>query len=207
MGTTLTCAFTQWSPGLGDNNFMGWLTVVIYLLAGIVSLRAAGAMAADPLSRRERLFWAISGTIMLFLAVNKQLDLQSLVTMIGRCHSQLAGWYNDRRAVQKLFILAVAGGGVLALALLALWIRGILDRVWLALLGLGFVCVFVVTRAASFHHMDLLISSRVMGFKINWLLELPGPLLVILVAMRRRRIALGGVIVASDESKSGPSSV
>ncbi|RYE51796.1 MAG: isopropylmalate isomerase [Hyphomicrobiales bacterium] len=185
MGRTLTCAFTQWSPGLGDNNFMGWMTVVVYLVAGIASLRAARAMPDDRLSRRERLFWIISGAVMLSLSVNKQLDLQSLVTMVGRCHSQLSGWYNDRRAVQKLFILGVAAGGVLGLGLLALLLRGILDRVWLALLGLGFVCVFVVIRAASFHHVDILISSRVMGFKINWLLEMPGPLLVILVAMRR----------------------
>lgn len=192
MGTTLTCAFTQWSPGLGDNNIMGWLTVLVYLVAGVLSLRAARAMAEDALSRRERLFWAIAGAVMLFLAVNKQLDLQSLVTMIGRCHAQLAGWYNDRRAVQKLFILLVAAGGLGAVGLLALLLRGILNRVWLALLGLGFVCLFVVIRAASFHHVDILISSTVLGFKMNWALELPGPLMVILVALRRHRVVLAG---------------
>lgn len=190
MGTVLTCAFTRWSPGLGDNNVMGWLTVVVYLAAGIFSLRTAWAMGGDRTLRRERLFWMISAAVMLFLAVNKQLDLQSLLTMIARCHSQLAGWYNDRRVVQKLFILGVAGSGAVALGLLALLLRGILGRVWLALLGLAFVCVFVVIRAASFHHVDILISSSVLGFKINWLLELPGPLLVILVALRRRRRAL-----------------
>lgn len=192
MGTTLACAFTQWSPGLGDNNIMGWLTVLVYLVAGVLSLRAARAMAEDALSRRERLFWAISGAVMLFLAVNKQLDLQSLVTMIGRCHAQLAGWYNDRRAVQKLFILLVAAGGLGAVGLLALLLRGILNRVWLALLGLGFVCLFVVIRAASFHNVDILISSTVLGFKMNWALELPGPLMVILVALRRHRVVLAG---------------
>lgn len=192
MGTTLTCAFTQWSPGLGDNNIMGWLTVLVYLVAGVLSLRAARAMAEDALSRRERLFWIVAGAVMLFLAVNKQLDLQSLVTMIGRCHAQLAGWYNDRRAVQKLFILLVAAGGLGAVGLLALLLRGILNRVWLALLGLGFVCLFVVIRAASFHHVDILISSTVLGFKMNWALELPGPLMVILVALRRHRVALAG---------------
>lgn len=187
MGRTLTCAFSQWSPGLGDNTFMGWLTVAVYALAVVASVAAARAMAADPLSRRERLFWGVAAAVMLFLAVNKQLDLQTLLTMIGRCHAQLAGWYDDRRAVQKLFILAVAGGGVLSLGVLALMLRGILGRVWAALLGLGFVCVFVVIRAASFHHVDLLISGTALGVRINWLLELPGPLLVILVALRRRR--------------------
>lgn len=203
MGRTLTCAFMQWSPGLGDNTFMGWLTVGVYLLATIASVAALRAMGADALSRRERLFWAISAAVMLFLAVNKQLDLQSLVTMIGRCHAQLAGWYNDRRAVQKLFILGVAAGGVLLLGVLALMLRGILDRVWAALLGLGFVCVFVVIRAASFHHVDLLISGTALGVRINWLLELPGPLLVTLVALRRRQTVLTGRSLLATNQNPG----
>ena len=61
-----------------------------------------------------------------------------------------------------------------------------------ALLGLGFVCVFVVVRAASFHHVDSLLGTWVFGVKMNWVLELPGPILVALVARRRRRTALPG---------------
>jgi hypothetical protein len=106
--------------------------------------------------------------------------------MIGRCHAELAGWYENRRMVQREFILAVAVAGVVALGLLAWLLRGILGRVWVALLGLGFVVVFVVTRAASFHHVDILISTTVLGVRMNWLLELPGPLLVAVVALRRR---------------------
>lgn len=190
METTLTCAFAQWSPGLGDNHVMGWVTVVVYLAAGLVSLRTARALVGpDPITRRERLFWSIAAGVMLFLAVNKQLDLQSLITMIGRCHARLAGWYDIRHLVQQEFILAVAVGGVAGLALLAWLLRGILGRVWLALLGLGFVCGFVVIRAASFHHVDVLISTRVAGLKMNWILELPGPLLVAAVATWRRRNA------------------
>lgn len=188
MGTTLTCAFAQWSPGLGDNNLMGWLTVTVYLMAAVTSaLVARVPVGAGALSGRERTFWGIAAGLMLFLAVNKQLDLQSLVTMVGRCHAQLAGWYDMRRTVQLVFILAIVGAGGVALILLALLLRGILGRVWPALLGLGFVCTFVVIRAASFHHVDGLLGSWVLGLKINWLLELPGPLLVVVSALRRRK--------------------
>ena len=188
MNTTLTCDFAQWSPGLGDNNAMGWLTVVVYLLAAAASARMVAALRwpGDPQDGRERVFWVISASVMLFLAVNKQLDLQSLLTTIGRCNAQLAGWYDMRGTVQRVFIYSVSGMGIVSLALLALLLRGILDRVWLALLGAAFVCVFVVIRAASFHHVDGLIGSWVMGIKLNWLLELPGPTLVAIVAWRRR---------------------
>jgi hypothetical protein len=187
MSTTLTCAFAKWSPGLGDNNLMGWLTVVVYLVAAIASGLVARRLAGpDPLIRRERRFWIITAAVMLLLAINKQLDLQSLLTMLARCHAQLSGWYDIRRVVQEAFIYLVAASGVIALGLLALLLRGILGRVWLALLGLGFVCVFVVIRAASFHHVDVLLGGTAAGIKLNWLLELPGPALVALVAMSRR---------------------
>jgi hypothetical protein len=187
MRTTLTCAFTQWSPGLGDNHWMGWLTVAVYLLAAVASgLAALQLSGAAGLDGRERRFWILAAGLMLALALNKQLDLQSLLTMIARCHSQLAGWYESRRRVQVGFILLVAVGGLVVLGLLALFLRGILGRIWLPLVGLGFVCGFVVLRAASFHHVDVALGSGLAGIKLNWLLELPGPTLVALVAMHRR---------------------
>jgi hypothetical protein len=188
IGTTLTCAFTQWSPGLGDNSPMGWLTVMVYLTAASVAGVAAWAQTGqEALFRRERRFWIFAAGVMLLLGLNKQLDFQSLLTMIARCNAQLTGWYDTRRQVQEVFILIVAAGGLAVVGLLALLLRGIMHRVWPALLGLGFVSAFVVIRAASFHHVDVLLSSYASGVKLNWLLELPGPFLVALIAVRRVR--------------------
>jgi len=193
MITTLTCAFTQWSPGLGDNSVMGWVTVLVYLLAAVLSARAARAMRGpEAATRRERVFWGITAAVLFFLAVNKQLDLQTLFTTIGRCNARLMGWYDMRQTVQRDFILAVAIAGALTVGLLALLLRGILGRVWPALLGIGFVCGFVLIRAASFHDVDGLIGSWAMGIKINWLLELPGPTLVAIVAAHRRTAFVRG---------------
>ncbi|MGL4236939.1 isopropylmalate isomerase [Tabrizicola sp.] len=191
MNSTLTCAFAVWSPGLGDNNAGGWITVAAYLAAAGASVLAARALAGDEAGlRRERVFWWVSAAVLLFLAVNKQLDLQSLFTAIGRCHAQLTGWYGMRRTVQELFILVLAAGGLAGLGVMAWLLRGILGRVWPALIGLGFVCVFVLIRAASFHHVDELLGSSALGLKVNWLLELPGPLLVAAVALHRRKVGV-----------------
>jgi hypothetical protein len=186
MRTALTCAFTQWRPELGDNHLMGWVTVGVYLVAAVAAVLVARRLTApDAVTRRERWFWRITAAILLLLAVNKQLDLQSLLTVFARCHAQLSGWYEDRRGVQEAFIYLVAAGGILGFALSAYLLRGILGRVWPALAGLAFVCVFVVIRAASFHHVDVLLSSMAAGIRLNWLLELPGPTLVALHALRR----------------------
>ena len=125
MKTTLTCAFAQWSPGLGDNHLMGWVTVLVYLLACVAAVFAARRLVGpDPVMRRERRFWVITAVLMALLAINKQLDLQSLLTMVARCHAQLAGWYDVRRVVQEAFIYLVAAGAVVSLGLLALLLRG-----------------------------------------------------------------------------------
>jgi hypothetical protein len=38
--------------------------------------------------------------------------------------------------------------------------------------------------------VDSLLGTWVFGVKMNWLLELPGPILVAIVAMRRRQSAV-----------------
>jgi hypothetical protein len=179
------CALESWSPRLGDASIMGWVTTGIYLLAAM----AAAAMALrgrfpTPSERRERVFWMLAATLLAFLTINKQLDLQTFFTELGRCMSHAQGWYDNRRAVQRAFIIAVAGSGVVGLALVGVLLRGTLARTGLAVLGLGFVSLFVVIRAASFHGMDALIGSWIGGVRVNWALELPGPLLVLVVALR-----------------------
>lgn len=187
LGTALTCAFTRWSPGLGDNNVVGWVTVLVYLAAALASGRMARALSRAVPDGGERRFWWIACAVLMVLAINKQLDLQSLLTMLARCHASLSGWYDMRRGVQRLFILAVAGGAALLVGALAVLLRGALARVWPALLGLAFVCCFVVIRAASFHNVDGLLGWTALGVKMNWLLELTGPGLVLSVALLRHR--------------------
>lgn len=186
MPDLVECLFLRWSPGLGDPHLMGWVTVGIYLLAAA----AAGAQAAwgrfpAPTAQRERVFWALASALLLALAVNKQLDLQSALTAAGRCLAQAQGWYDDRHQVQAAFILGLSVCGLLALLALAALLRGTLQRTWLALLGLASVTLFVASRAAGFHHMDALINTWVGGVRVNWALELLGPFMVIGVVLRR----------------------
>jgi len=43
-----------------------------------------------------------------FLAVNKQLDLQSFLTALGRCDARLQGWYETRRPAGYVLVRAVS---------------------------------------------------------------------------------------------------
>lgn len=181
---TLACAHDAWTPGIGDPNFMGWVIVSVYAACALVALLLSIRNPfRGPGASRERLFWAGVCVLMAFLGVNKELDLQTLMTVIGRCHAQINGWYDDRQAVQRGFIRALALGAFLLALGITWFLRASLRRNILAVLGLTFVLGFVVIRAVGFHDVDHLISAEVMSMRVNWILELSG-LVLILISTR-----------------------
>jgi hypothetical protein len=174
----------DWSPGIGDPTPLGWLTVVAYLAAAAFTVRAG---ARDP---RNAGPWLGIAVFLALLAINKQLDLQSLLTDLARDNALLQGWYDQRRRVQAIFIfglLAIAAGAALWL----LWLthgRGPALRV--ATFGLTFLLVFIVARAASFHHMDEVLRVTFVAMTLNHFLEIGGIAVVgLAAAMVRQRSA------------------
>lgn len=171
-----------WTPTIGDPTVYGWLTVAAYAVGAFVCWRAASSAP-----RKERRFWIALAVVMAFLCINKQLDLQSLLTDIGRVESKLHGWYANRREYQVGFIegLAVAfaviiAGGLLLTRKSSVQVRG-------ALLGLALLLFFVMVRASSFHRMDWLISREFAGVRANHVLELGGIAIVTVFAWKAAR--------------------
>jgi hypothetical protein len=103
---------------------------------------------------RERLLWTTLAALLLLLSINKQLDLQTLLTQIGRDLAKSQGWYEQRRIVQEWFIGGIVFGGMAGLCVIAWLFRGCFWRNALALVGMLILIRFVVIRAASFHHVD-----------------------------------------------------
>ncbi|HWB76789.1 MAG TPA: hypothetical protein VG755_17605 [Nannocystaceae bacterium] len=202
----------EWSPGIGDPTIMGWVTVVAYLVVAWLCLRAfmvekrgpprpffatVGALLRvmrkhwprPPLPARRAALWLVLATIFLALGINKQLDLQTLVTEIGRVVAYRGGWYEERRFVQAIFVGVVAIVGVIGLLVFAWLTRGQLRDFRVVLGGLAFLLSFVVIRAASFHSVDQLIRFAPLGIRMNWVFELGGIALVGVGVVRRLRAA------------------
>lgn len=169
----------DWSPGIGDPTIWGWLTVVAYFSAATLSMRAARrAQFSGRHWQRESTFWIIMAFLMLGLGINKQLDFQSLLTEIARMMAKEAGWYGHRRTYQSAAILFLATGGGVAMSLAAFTLRESAAEIKLSAIGLCALVSFIVIRAASFHHVDALISKTVLGISWNAALELPGIFLI-----------------------------
>lgn len=160
--------FHGWTPQIGDPSYVGWITVFAYFGSSVLCFRAGGR------DRDSRQLWYVLGFWLAFLGVNKQLDLQTLLTDVARDYARTEGWYERRRFVQRLF---VTGIGLMAVgcALLVIWILRRRPRaIQAAYAGLVLLMAFIFIRAASFHHVDGYLRSTLLGAHFNWILELGG---------------------------------
>ena len=183
----------NWSPGIGDPTLMGWLTVVLYFLAAISCWITAGRIrleAEDADDAKELRAWRSIAITFLALGINKQLDLQTALTELGRVVANFQGWYDQRQSVQVAFIAMVAITCLIAAIILVRWARRAPAPAWLALAGSIMVIGYVLIRAASFHHIDQFIGETILGFRWNWILEMGG-ISVVLVASYWRRFGVG----------------
>ena len=179
LSTIAACVGDQWSPQIGDPTVAGWGTVVAYAVCAVLSFMVLRRTQGS----REGTVWGLLTLAMLSLGVNKELDLQSMLTAAGRCLSQLQGWYEERRVFQREFIIGLLIVAGLSLALVLWLMRRCLWRNGLALLGVAFVTAFVAVRAVGFHHFDALIDSRLLDIRFNVLFELSGLVLIAANAM------------------------
>lgn len=177
--TILACIAADWSPQIGDPDLTGWLTVGSYVICAVLAL-AVWLRRPDMAGRG---LWAGIALLLMFLAINKQLDLQTALTATGRCLSHAQGWYEQRRVVQMGFILLLVGGVGFGLFAVMMAMRGRVRDHRLALIGLGLVCAFVLVRAVGFHFVDILIGRRLMGVNVNFLFENAGLVLIAINAI------------------------
>lgn len=180
----------NWSPGIGDPSLIAWITVVAYfIVAGLCFRNMRSPGQEDVADRKIRVLWLVLGVLLVFLGINKQLDLQTALTEFGRILSRQMGWYGQRRYVQGVFVSFV---GATALGFV-LWflIRGrhLFERMFIPGLGMCVLLAFVLVRASSFHHIDQMLGLKIWGAKVNWVLEI-GSLVIIAWGAVRFPVAL-----------------
>ena len=167
----------HWRPGVGDPTIVGWITVLSYFAVFLLSVLCAksyGRRNPNEITHAQHRIWWVIAFVLLLLCINKQLDLQSLITDIGRVYARRQGWYDHRRMVQSWFIACVVFSGFFSLLLAWRALRNAWQENCLTITGLIFLVGFVVIRAASFHNMDRFLGGFFWGLKMNGALELGG---------------------------------
>lgn len=170
-----------WVPGIGDPSWIGWTTVVLYLMTA--GLCVSIARRAE---QGEARFWTILGLSMFALGINKQLDLQSLFTLVMRDNALRHGWFAERRELQLAFIIVIAAGGLVLAIASARRLRALRRNIRVAAIGACLIYTYVIIRAASFHHIDRVIGTEILGGRWSSMLEVGGITIVLTGAIGAR---------------------
>lgn len=185
-----------WQPSIGDPSFVGWFTVFAYFITFILSLKVVAIEKHIFARRRQRQkqLWLAITVLMAFLCINKQLDLQSFFTASARYFLQDWDMYEYKRDLQKFFIVSIFFTGLLVLAFIIKELYHVARKHLLAIIGIVFLSMFILIRASSFHGVDYFISYKLLGFKMNWILELGGIALIfangILLLQRKKKVRI-----------------
>lgn len=176
----------RWHAGIGDPNATGWITVAAYASAALLCYLCQRKTPTGP----ARQFWWAMALTMAALGLNKQLDLQTWFTEVGRDLSLQYGWYARRRTVQAVFIGALLIAGLVARSWLLHRIKALDVYARRAASGLVVLGVFVLVRATSFHHVDALLGFTIENIRLNVVLELSGIAIIVVGAWGRLRLTI-----------------
>ena len=168
-----------------DRTAFAWVVVVFYFVGA-----AAALWAANSADSRERRFWLATGILLILLGLNKELDLQNLLTHSVRAAVRELGLYEQRRLMQGAFLLLLTVAGLVAAFVLGVWLHRSSKPAKAAAAGLVLLFAFVVMRAASFHHIDHWVTIDVAGLRSGWWLEIAGIAVIGISALTRGRTRL-----------------
>ncbi len=185
------CFLLSAFPQAGDPTVLGWATFALYLIASVCSLRASiirrpfDHADSDPEQARV---WRVLAVMLLLLGLNKELDLQTALTKLGRQLALAEDLYASRRVIQIIFLVSL----LLVLGLVAGKFFKTLQKFArthpLAGTGGALVATYVVIRAASIEHVDQLLGFDLEDVWALGLVELLGTILVIAGAIQTKKL-------------------
>ena len=180
-----------WQPAIGDPSFMGWFTVFSYYLVAALCLFKV-LLHRQPMEKNTRTFWIFLCCMMVFLGLQKQFNLLTALTEIGRMIARSGGWAEQRRPVQALAMVAAGIAGLIIFRAAYHRLSAVSSGVnKIAFIGLVYLLLFVVLRAISLHQFGTVLNYEICGARVNWIAELLGIYWIGLAVFRPHRTADG----------------
>lgn len=142
----------QWFGG--DPTPLGWACSAAYVVAGIacvvVSKRRGGAPARNP---TDSGVWLALGVLLVFLGINKEADLQTILVHFGRDTAHAWGLYRYKYYIGGTFFVAIVLGGTVVLWRTRGALRAFFRAHPVALGGLLFIVLYTIIRFAAIVHL------------------------------------------------------
>lgn len=165
-----------WIQYAGDYTVEGWFITLSYFFVCILCYLYLIKIRKkkDKVDSYYIRFWFILIIILFILGINKQLDIQMLLTDIGRIYSMEHGWYDNRKIFQIEFTSFLAIIGIGFLFVIIYFLINIWRQVSLALFGLSILFSFVIVKSVSIHLLEHFFSTTILGITFFGIIELIG---------------------------------
>ena len=151
---TISVAVEEWASRLGDTTFWGRLITVFYGITIIASLYYVIILGRNHEPEKKTLWICITAILIVF-GINKQLDLQILLTIAGKAVASAEGWLEYRRVVQEYFAIGMFSC-IGLVGIIVLWYtKRIIVESWLELMGMSILLGFVLIRTGSISHVNI----------------------------------------------------
>ncbi len=170
-------ASINWQPHIGDPGIIGWVITILYIFfSGMCVL--SGLKERSNLQRLSfpELFWYFLALTLLFLGLNKQIDLQSLFIEMGRQVARQYGFYEQRREIQRFFVILFFFFSVAPMLFMLKILLHDIRKYYLVFMGMLIIVLFVLIRASSMSHIYIVpdVYRAVGAVKMKYAMEFCG---------------------------------
>jgi hypothetical protein len=176
----------EWFTELGDSSFWACLITALYGVAIIFSIYFIRVIGHSFHNKEMRLLWICITILLTVLGLNKQLDLQTLLIIVGRSIAEAQGWGDYRRVVQALFTFMLGLGLVLSGAVVLFRVRRAIPTAWIEITGTMVLLGYTMIRAGAISHIGRAESIESVAIRIH-AFELFGVMIILFAIVRHLR--------------------
>jgi hypothetical protein len=172
-----------WKLCIGDPYPLAWIIFAGYIISAVLCYYIGFSLKKINKGNKEKgdiVFWYGLSALLLFLGINKQLDLQTLFVVIGRSIANFQGWYDIRREVQKFFIIGFTSISLFSFVVILIFLKKQVLKNFYIILGIIMIISYILIRASAFNHIDFIPEKLRVIYSIHmkYVLELFGIILV-----------------------------
>ncbi|MBI9097872.1 MAG: hypothetical protein JEY91_05320 [Spirochaetaceae bacterium] len=148
----------NWLSKSGDDTFWSWVITLMYVVTIVFSIYYIQKIKND---EPKHFLWVCISIFLLVLGINKQLDIQILLSMVARFVTKHLGLSEYHYLIHNIVTLSLFVSMITVSIIVLIRIRTIIMQSLIPLSAVTILMVFILLRAASIqipkiHGLELL---------------------------------------------------
>lgn len=187
----------DWLSRSGDTSFWSVIITVLYVI-----VIPASIMVTLRIKKETDRFalWSAVSLFLLVMGINKQLDLQTLIILLGKGITGGLGLHDVGRELARMLALSIFSLALIGCGAVLVKARRCLKEEKAALTGTGILLLFMIIRVGAITHVRRLMILQYIVYRVH-ALELLG-LIIFLLAVKGNLKKIGRNTASDREQES-----